>query len=104
MREVSITLPLPPPFLSPPFFLFLPSISTIPILDPVTTQGVGRRSLKSKLILEKGDAFGTTIPTTSREMREGEEDGKAYWFTEKLEMEQDIVDGKGALVRSWQKI
>ena len=25
---------------------------------------------------------------------EGEEDGKAYWFVDKLEMQQDIVDGK----------
>ena len=29
-------------------------------------------------------------------MREGEEDGNAYWFVEKLEMEQDIVDGNYA--------
>lgn len=59
----------------------------------IGAQGVGRRSLKNMLI-QDSNVFGTTIPTTSREMREGEVDGKNYWFVEKLEMEQDIFDGK----------
>lgn len=56
----------------------------------VAAQGVGRRSLKSRLINSDPDHYGTTIPHTSRPMRIGEEDGKRYFFTDRAIMERDI--------------
>ncbi|XP_045135575.1 protein PALS2-like isoform X3 [Portunus trituberculatus] len=56
----------------------------------VGTHGVGRRTLKSRIIAEDPSKFGTIIPHTSRPMRELEEDGKAYHFTTREAMEADI--------------
>ncbi|KAK8389162.1 hypothetical protein O3P69_020855 [Scylla paramamosain] len=56
----------------------------------VGTHGVGRRTLKNRIIAEDPSKFGTIIPHTSRPMRELEEDGKAYHFTTREAMEADI--------------
>ncbi|XP_078701861.1 protein PALS2-like isoform X16 [Branchiostoma floridae x Branchiostoma belcheri] len=71
----------------------------------IGAQGVGRRSLKNRLILSDHERFGTTMPhasrplpgtsqDTSRAPREGEEDGKGYYFADKSAMQQDIRDHK----------
>lgn len=59
----------------------------------VGAQGVGRRTLKSRLMLSDRSRFGTTIPHTSRVPREEEQSGKNYHFTTRQEMEQDIRAG-----------
>ncbi|CAH1249892.1 MPP2 [Branchiostoma lanceolatum] len=97
----------------------------------IGAQGVGRRSLKNRLILSDHERFGTTMPLpvlyegvsisvppashsetsfrtqqskeqkngfyfhyTSRAPREGEEDGKGYYFADKTAMQADIRDHK----------
>ncbi|XP_066263294.1 protein PALS2-like isoform X5 [Branchiostoma lanceolatum] len=60
----------------------------------IGAQGVGRRSLKNRLILSDHERFGTTMPHTSRAPREGEEDGKGYYFADKTAMQADIRDHK----------
>lgn len=57
-------------------------------------EGVGRRTLKTKLLSKDPQRFGTTIPYTSRPARESEEDGKAYLFTTRAIMESDINQNK----------
>ncbi|XP_015757135.1 PREDICTED: MAGUK p55 subfamily member 2-like [Acropora digitifera] len=59
----------------------------------VGAQGVGRRTLKNRLMLSDRSRFGTTIPHTSRVPREDEQSGKNYHFTTRQEMEQDIRAG-----------
>lgn len=58
----------------------------------IGSEGVGRRTLKNRLINSDPDRFGTTLPHTSRPMRELEEDGMGYWFVSREEMEHDIRD------------
>lgn len=60
----------------------------------VGAQGVGRRSLKSKLISYDPVHFGTPLPHTSRPIRENETDGKVYYFVSREVMEADIADNK----------
>ncbi|KAL9959237.1 hypothetical protein ACROYT_G036334 [Oculina patagonica] len=60
----------------------------------VGAQGVGRRTLKNRMILTDRSRFGTTIPHTSRQPREGEENGKGYNFASREEIEADIRAGK----------
>ncbi|XP_001629601.2 protein PALS2 isoform X2 [Nematostella vectensis] len=60
----------------------------------IGAQGVGRRTLKNKLIMSDRKRFGTTIPHTSRQMREGEQSGRGYFFVSREEMERDIRAGK----------
>ncbi len=60
----------------------------------VGAQGVGRRSLKSRLISYDSDRFATPLPHTSRPIREGEMDGKQYHFVKRDIMEADIADNK----------
>ncbi|XP_029444978.1 MAGUK p55 subfamily member 6 isoform X3 [Rhinatrema bivittatum] len=56
----------------------------------IGAQGVGRRSLKNRLIVLYPSKFGTTVPFTSRKPREDEKDGQAYKFVSRVEMEADI--------------
>jgi len=58
----------------------------------IGSEGIGRRTLKNRLINSDPDRFGTTMPHTSRPMRELEEDGMGYWFVSREEMEHDIRD------------
>ncbi|XP_066571701.1 protein PALS2 isoform X1 [Amia ocellicauda] len=56
----------------------------------IGAQGVGRRSLKNRLIVLNPTRFGTTVPFTSRRPREDEKDGQSYRFVTRVEMEADI--------------
>ncbi|TRY94310.1 hypothetical protein DNTS_030390, partial [Danionella cerebrum] len=56
----------------------------------IGAQGVGRRSLKNRLIVLNPLRFGTTLPFTSRRPRDDEKDGHSYSFVSREEMEADI--------------
>ncbi|XP_063315345.1 MAGUK p55 subfamily member 2 isoform X1 [Pelobates fuscus] len=60
----------------------------------IGAQGVGRRSLKNKLLTHDSARYGTTTPYTSRKRKEGEWDGQSYSFVSRAEMEQDIKAGR----------
>ncbi|XP_072927722.1 MAGUK p55 subfamily member 2b isoform X4 [Hemitrygon akajei] len=60
----------------------------------IGAQGVGRRSLKNRLIMSDPMRFGTTIPFTSRKPKEDENDGHIYAFVSRAEMESDIKGGR----------
>ncbi|XP_012270090.1 MAGUK p55 subfamily member 2 [Orussus abietinus] len=60
---------------------------TLALVGP---RGVGRRTLKNRLINSDPERFGTIVPYTSRPPRVLEEDGKSYWFTDRESMEDDI--------------
>lgn len=60
----------------------------------IGTQGVGRRTLKNRLINSDPDKFGGVIPHTSRPQRVLEENGQSYWFATREEMEEDIRNNK----------
>ncbi|XP_026855832.2 MAGUK p55 subfamily member 6a isoform X2 [Electrophorus electricus] len=60
----------------------------------IGAQGVGRRSLKNRLMVLNPLRFGTTVPFTSRRPREEEKDGQSYGFVSRGEMETDIKAGR----------
>nr|XP_034991492.1 MAGUK p55 subfamily member 2 isoform X2 [Zootoca vivipara] len=60
----------------------------------IGAQGVGRRSLKNKLIMSDQSQYGTTIPYTSRRPKEHEKTGQGYCFVTRSEMEGDIKAGR----------
>ncbi|XP_028636376.1 MAGUK p55 subfamily member 2 isoform X1 [Grammomys surdaster] len=60
----------------------------------IGAQGVGRRSLKNKLILWDPDRYGTTVPYTSRRPKDSEREGQGYSFVSRGEMEADIRAGR----------
>uniref|UniRef100_H3B2J3 MAGUK p55 scaffold protein 2 n=1 Tax=Latimeria chalumnae TaxID=7897 RepID=H3B2J3_LATCH len=60
----------------------------------IGAQGVGRRSLKNKLIMSDPSHYGTTIPFTSRKAKEEEKDGQMYAFVSRMEMETDVKAGR----------
>ncbi|XP_046746896.1 MAGUK p55 subfamily member 2 isoform X6 [Diprion similis] len=62
---------------------------TLALVGP---RGVGRRTLKNRLINSDPDKFGTIVPYTSRPPRVLEEDGRSYWFTDRESMESDILE------------
>ncbi|XP_062451678.1 MAGUK p55 subfamily member 2 isoform X2 [Rhea pennata] len=57
-------------------------------------QGVGRRSLKNKLLLSDQARYGTTVPHTSRKPKASERDGRGYRFVARGEMEAGIRAGR----------
>ncbi|OWF36413.1 MAGUK p55 subfamily member 2 [Mizuhopecten yessoensis] len=59
----------------------------------VGATGVGRRSLKERLLKDDPRRFGAVMPHTCREMRDGEVNGKGYFFTDRETMEDDIKAG-----------
>ncbi|MCJ8749785.1 hypothetical protein PDJAM_G00180300 [Pangasius djambal] len=59
----------------------------------IGAQGVGRRSLKNRLLVLHPDRYGTTVPFTSRRPREDEHDGQTYQFVTRMDMERDIKLG-----------
>lgn len=59
----------------------------------IGTEGIGRRTLKTKLLNLDPDRFGATIPHTSRAIRENEENGRGYYFESRQTMEVDIKKG-----------
>ncbi|CAG4968614.1 unnamed protein product [Colias eurytheme] len=64
------------------------------VLALVGTRGVGRRTLKNKMIQEHPDRFGAVVPHTSRPPRPLEENGDSYWFVSREEMERDAHAGR----------
>ncbi|XP_028287362.1 MAGUK p55 subfamily member 2b isoform X1 [Parambassis ranga] len=60
----------------------------------IGAQGVGRRSLKNKLLVSDPPRYGTTIPFTSRKPKVNERDGQMYSFMTRSEMECDIKNGR----------
>lgn len=58
----------------------------------VGANGVGRRSLKERLIKSDPHRFAGAMPFTSRAPREGEIHGKGYFFTDRESMELDIKE------------
>ncbi|KAL0985455.1 hypothetical protein UPYG_G00157100 [Umbra pygmaea] len=56
----------------------------------IGAQGVGRRSLKNRLIIINPQHFGTTVPFTSRPAREEERECQSYCFVSRAQMEADI--------------
>jgi guanylate kinase len=60
----------------------------------IGTEGIGRRTLKTKLLNLDPDRFGATIPHTSRAMRDNEENGRGYYFESRQTMEIDIKKGE----------
>lgn len=60
----------------------------------IGVQGVGRRTLKNRLINSDTTKFAGVIPTTSRPIRALEENGVGYWFTDRETMEEDIRDNR----------
>ncbi|XP_036394341.1 MAGUK p55 subfamily member 2b isoform X1 [Megalops cyprinoides] len=60
----------------------------------IGAQGVGRRSLKNKLLVSDPQRYGTTIPYTSRKPKVDEKDGQMYSFMSRSEMEVDIKNGR----------
>ncbi|XP_075968885.1 MAGUK p55 subfamily member 6b isoform X2 [Anarhichas minor] len=60
----------------------------------IGAQGVGRRSLKNRLMVLQPTRFGTTMPYTSRRPRDDELDGNSYHFTSRTEMEVDVKAGR----------
>uniref|UniRef100_A0A8C5D5Z5 MAGUK p55 subfamily member 2-like n=1 Tax=Gouania willdenowi TaxID=441366 RepID=A0A8C5D5Z5_GOUWI len=59
----------------------------------IGAQGVGRRRLKTKLLLRDPHLFGTTIPYTSKKPKKGERESRTYAFTSRSKMEADIKNG-----------
>uniref|UniRef100_A0A3B3ZKD8 Uncharacterized protein n=1 Tax=Periophthalmus magnuspinnatus TaxID=409849 RepID=A0A3B3ZKD8_9GOBI len=64
------------------------------VLVLIGAQGVGRRSLKNKLLVSDSQRYGTTIPFTSRKPKVNERDGQMYCFMTRHEMECDIKNGR----------
>lgn len=60
----------------------------------IGAQGVGRRTLKQRLITYDPDRFASPLPHTSRPIREHEVDGKQYHFVRRDIMEQDIANNR----------
>lgn len=58
----------------------------------IGSQGVGRRTLKNRLVNSDPDKFGAIVPYTSRPQRVLEENGKGYWFADRENMEAEIRD------------
>ncbi|XP_053385482.1 protein PALS2-like [Mercenaria mercenaria] len=56
----------------------------------VGANGVGRRSLKERLIKSDPRRFASALPHTSRPPREGEVHGKKYFFTDRETMDMEI--------------
>uniref|UniRef100_A0A8C7FTQ7 MAGUK p55 scaffold protein 2b n=1 Tax=Oncorhynchus kisutch TaxID=8019 RepID=A0A8C7FTQ7_ONCKI len=60
----------------------------------IGAQGVGRRSLKNKLLVSDPLRYGTTIPFTSRKPKVDEKDAQMYSFMTRSEMDLDIKNGR----------
>uniref|UniRef100_A0A1B6L093 MAGUK p55 subfamily member 6 n=2 Tax=Graphocephala atropunctata TaxID=36148 RepID=A0A1B6L093_9HEMI len=56
----------------------------------IGTHGVGRRTLKNRLINSDPNKFGAVVPMTSRPQRELEDNGVNYWFNDRESMESGI--------------
>uniref|UniRef100_A0A671S4R8 Membrane protein, palmitoylated 2a (MAGUK p55 subfamily member 2) n=1 Tax=Sinocyclocheilus anshuiensis TaxID=1608454 RepID=A0A671S4R8_9TELE len=55
--------------------------------------GVGRRSLKNKLLVSDPQHYGTTVPYTSRKPKSADRENMMYALTSRSKMEADIKAG-----------
>uniref|UniRef100_A0AAY4AKM4 MAGUK p55 subfamily member 2-like n=1 Tax=Denticeps clupeoides TaxID=299321 RepID=A0AAY4AKM4_9TELE len=60
----------------------------------IGAQGVGRRSLKNKLLVLDPQRYGTTTPYTSRKPKVDEKVGQMYLFMSRGKMESDIKSAR----------
>ena len=60
----------------------------------VGSQGVGKGTLKSRIVNYDPERFEIPLPHTSRPIRVGEIDGKQYYFSSREQMEKEISEGK----------
>uniref|UniRef100_A0A8C9ST83 MAGUK p55 scaffold protein 2a n=1 Tax=Scleropages formosus TaxID=113540 RepID=A0A8C9ST83_SCLFO len=60
----------------------------------IGAQGVGRRTLKNRLLVSDPQRYGTTIPYTSRKPKASEKNAQLYRFVTRGEMESDIKNGR----------
>ena len=56
--------------------------------------GVGKGTLKAKLFEEFADQIAYSVSATTREPREGEEDGKDYFFISRQEFERRVKNNE----------
>lgn len=56
----------------------------------VGAHGVGRRTLKTKILNSDPDRFATPLPHTSRPKRNEEDSGLRYWFVDREDLEFSI--------------
>jgi len=56
----------------------------------VGASGVGRRTLKGKLLERNPDRFGAPLPHTSRPKRNEEDNGFRYWFVDREDLEMAV--------------
>ncbi|TRY65380.1 hypothetical protein DNTS_013781 [Danionella cerebrum] len=56
--------------------------------------GVGRRSLKNKLLISEPHHYGVTIPYTSKKPKPADRENMMYAFTSRNKMEADIKAGR----------
>jgi len=56
----------------------------------IGAQGVGRRTLKQRLLKSDSTRFGSVIPHTSRQLRGDEVDGDGYWYQPRHDMEREM--------------
>lgn len=56
--------------------------------------GVGKGTVRKALFNKKGHNFEYSVSMTTRKAREGEVDGKDYYFVSKEEFKQRVEDGK----------
>ncbi|MFT7797654.1 MAGUK p55 subfamily member 2-like isoform X1 [Arapaima gigas] len=60
----------------------------------IGAQGVGRRTLKNRLLVSDPQHYGTTVPYTSRKPKAHEKSAQMYCFVTRSEMESDIKNGR----------
>lgn len=60
----------------------------------IGASGLGRRTLKNKLLVSDPQHYGTTIPYTSRKPKSAERENMMYAFTSRSKMEADIKAGR----------
>ncbi|XP_032806987.1 protein PALS2-like isoform X2 [Petromyzon marinus] len=60
----------------------------------IGAQGVGRRSLKNRLLVANPSRYGMIVPFTSRPPRDDEKEGQGYYFVSRADMEADIRAGR----------
>ncbi|KAK6535134.1 hypothetical protein TWF694_001614 [Orbilia ellipsospora] len=72
----------------------MPSESKLPIIVLSGPSGAGKSTLLKRLFAKYPDTFGFSVSHTSRNPREGEVQGREYWFTDKEEFRKLINDGK----------
>ncbi|KAF3905739.1 hypothetical protein AA313_de0202283 [Arthrobotrys entomopaga] len=65
-----------------------------PIIVLSGPSGAGKSTLLKRLLAKHPDTFGLSVSHTSRNPRDGEVQGKEYWFTDKEEFQKLIKDGK----------